>query len=1552
MADIVGLIASILQLVDTVVKTRDYIEDFRNAPHDQQKLLKEIKSLNPLLGVLDPLIRGGRAGLLKNLETQLQQVEKVLSRLTKKLDRQGIEKFRGRLTWSLWGNKDVEQGLQTIERSSPSPAAQGADFHEVLRARSSFSTTAVRRLRLKQSCCLLQLELVRSLESSSMAQKGHHEQTVSLLADATEEQQINHHCRKVGKQQEHFHTHLSTTVRNAGKQQEHLHDRTLSRLENVAEKQDTHYNSTIFLKNPMRTYLESTRSLQFGDSQDQHQRAVDRDQLIKWYSPLNMLPRHAAIYKNWELGTGIWLLEHRLFREWKSGTGKVLWCQGMPGTGKTVLASLITNTLRVEAESQDIGVGVIYLEHRETDVPTPSSLLAALWRQLVFRKSISPALEHLFSMHYEPETRPTMEEDDAILRSIIVEYSQVFILVDGLDEYPQEPRDILLGYLGALGPSVNLLLTSRPHIIISHVISSYETVEIRATEHDIGVYLDSKIPRSKRLSNHIKASLDLQQNLKPTVVTRSDGMFLLAKLHFDSLTKTCTVKDARIALENMADNLDRAYGAVVDRINQQDPGDKRLAWRTLSWITHAKRPLRRSELIEALAIEPGAMELDPENLPKMEIVLSVCAGLVVIDEEDDKIHLMHYTTELFLCLPGVQAEAFPWAQSEITLTCITYLSVGFEAMADKLQQAVFLFTHNPFLHYAVDYCLIHARGDPEVQIKTSILSFLSHCSVWRRLWMWKHGDRTLTPDRLWIAAVFQLEAIYKHISNEAGERDGFGTLLHQAAISNTPDLLRIFLENGFDLQANEREYGSLALREASRRGLIDIVSLLIDHKVDIDKQGHAMAALNGHPQSIYCLLEGVNSDPCCCTALSAASEEGQEEVVRLLIEHGADVNADGGQALRAASKEGKTAVVRLLIEADDKVDVDRRGHNSTTLQTSAFNVHTPSIHGLLEGGISKARPYDTALCAALEAGHEEVVRLLIEHGADVNADGGQALRAASKEGKTAVVGMLIEAGADVDANGSGALWTGSVSGNADVVKLLIAAGADIHANNGQALCAASKNGHIQVVTLLIAAGADVNANSGQALEAASRNGNVEIVKLLIDAGADAGAKQALEVASTAKVVKLLIERGHTKGGRVLWTAGDAALIESGTGIDASGGGRSGNAEEVMKLCNADLEPSERGNAKIVKLLVENIKNSGHRWSAAPSNESMAFVKLLIAADADVAAKSGKALSAASERGYGTEIIKLLIEAGAGVDANGGRALTVASENGNAEVVKLLIDAGADVIAHGAWALSAASRNGNVEVVKLLIESRAVVNVWHGEALIAASRNGNAEIIKLLVQAGANRGQALTAASRNCHTEVVKLLIEARADIDADDRKALCAAASRKGNAEIVKLLIEAGAATNEQLDQALWEVSSRGYDEVAKLLIEAGADINAKGGDVLRAASRKGRTEVVKLLIEAGAHVNADDFWGRSALYYTSRYENTDVVKLLIRAGVEVNANGSYALRAASEKGNREVVDLLIEAGADVNAANGEPLRTASRYGRSEIVELLIAAGAKIIGVE
>jgi ankyrin repeat protein len=87
------------------------------------------------------------------------------------------------------------------------------------------------------------------------------------------------------------------------------------------------------------------------------------------------------------------------------------------------------------------------------------------------------------------------------------------------------------------------------------------------------------------------------------------------------------------------------------------------------------------------------------------------------------------------------------------------------------------------------------------------------------------------------------------------------------------------------------------------------------------------------------------------TALRAASEQGHERVVKLLLEAGSDVNCGG--ALWAAARRGKTQVVKLLLEfgADVNASYDRFG---TALQVASKGKHEGVVRMLLSHG---AQPY-------------------------------------------------------------------------------------------------------------------------------------------------------------------------------------------------------------------------------------------------------------------------------------------------------------------------------------------------------------------------------------------------------------------------------------------------------------------------------------------------------------------------------------------------------------------------------------------------------------------
>ena len=83
----------------------------------------------------------------------------------------------------------------------------------------------------------------------------------------------------------------------------------------------------------------------------------------------------------------------------------------------------------------------------------------------------------------------------------------------------------------------------------------------------------------------------------------------------------------------------------MERFNSQLIDQAELAKQVLSWITCAKRPLAALELQHALAVEISESQLDEENLPAIEGMISVCAGLVMIDTESDIIQLVHYTAQ-------------------------------------------------------------------------------------------------------------------------------------------------------------------------------------------------------------------------------------------------------------------------------------------------------------------------------------------------------------------------------------------------------------------------------------------------------------------------------------------------------------------------------------------------------------------------------------------------------------------------------------------------------------------------------------------------------------------------------------------------------------------------------------------------------------------------------------------------------------------------------------------------------------------------------------------
>jgi ankyrin repeat protein len=208
----------------------------------------------------------------------------------------------------------------------------------------------------------------------------------------------------------------------------------------------------------------------------------------------------------------------------------------------------------------------------------------------------------------------------------------------------------------------------------------------------------------------------------------------------------------------------------------------------------------------------------------------------------------------------------------------------------------------------------------------------------------------------------------------------------------------------------------------------------------------------------------------------------------------------------------------LLINNGAEVnELSPAGKRGTALQEAAWKVHKAIAKLLLDNGAdvnAQGGEYGNALQAAARQANQEIIKLLLDRGADVNAQGGyygNALQATVPGANQETVQILLDNGANINAQGGyygNALQAAAAGANQEIIQLLLDNGADVNAQGGyygNALQAAAARANQEIIQLLLDNGADVNAQGGyygNALQAAAARANQEIVQLLLDNGAN------------------------------------------------------------------------------------------------------------------------------------------------------------------------------------------------------------------------------------------------------------------------------------------------------------------------------------------------------------------------------------------------------------------------------------------------------------------
>lgn len=250
-----------------------------------------------------------------------------------------------------------------------------------------------------------------------------------------------------------------------------------------------------------------------------------RNAIIRWIAETDFSAQQTDFMAKRQKGTGEWFLGSEQFREWINGPNKDIFCPGIPGAGKTLMAAVTINHLIETRRSDDIGVAYIYCHYKTTAGQTLINLLAIILKQLVRgRASISESVSCLYQRHVELGTKPSLQEISSTLRSVTQEYATVYIVVDALDECPDirtELVDEIRQFQGEA--NVRLMATSRPIPEVKEQFIAAQMLEVRASEDDVKKYVAGQMCR---LPKCVKNNQELQLKIVERIVELVDGMLV------------------------------------------------------------------------------------------------------------------------------------------------------------------------------------------------------------------------------------------------------------------------------------------------------------------------------------------------------------------------------------------------------------------------------------------------------------------------------------------------------------------------------------------------------------------------------------------------------------------------------------------------------------------------------------------------------------------------------------------------------------------------------------------------------------------------------------------------------------------------------------------------------------------------------------------------------------------------------------------------------------------------------------------------------------------
>ncbi|KUJ12400.1 uncharacterized protein LY89DRAFT_785768 [Mollisia scopiformis] len=396
---------------------------------------------------------------------------------------------------------------------------------------------------------------------------------------------------------------------------------------------------------------ESTHDIKHIKNQTTNIQAIlsdsQRHQIYQWLQSTDPTSLHYRACKQYEVGTGNWMLRSAEWKNWLEGKTRCVWISGIPAAGKTVLAShLIENiTERCGTFTSKKCASIYYYcyfgHNQEEARPFLRWTISQLCRQA---KPVPTCLTKLYDQGREPSLVDLLR----VLEGVLEAFDSVYLVIDAIDE--SMPRDDLLAVLRDLTTDsrfrkIQLLATSRQYIDIEQVmetISAPVSMTNPLLDADIKLYVQARLDANSRFRHWPRSLLD---DVLEVVSTKAKGMFRRAVCQIHVLERLRPENNiVKKALGNLPKTLDETYERIIFL---SVPDEHRMVvLYTLKWIYYHQEVRNESISLPILlqAVERSLCYLSQAGHDYFldETLLRELCGCLIIVEPAERIFREDY----------------------------------------------------------------------------------------------------------------------------------------------------------------------------------------------------------------------------------------------------------------------------------------------------------------------------------------------------------------------------------------------------------------------------------------------------------------------------------------------------------------------------------------------------------------------------------------------------------------------------------------------------------------------------------------------------------------------------------------------------------------------------------------------------------------------------------------------------------------------------------------------------------------------------------------------